>query len=87
MIANRLNIICPELVYQIMDTILEVHKELGLGFLESVYEKALIEELSSRKLKKAQLTSYLKTSGYTLDILVNFSKSKNGVSSYCHSLN
>jgi len=92
---------------------------LGPGFLESVYEKALIEELSGRGMKvetekiidltykdkkigvhrldlvvddkvvvelkmverfsihhKAQLTSYLKASGYKLGILVNFSKGK-----------
>jgi GxxExxY protein len=101
-----------------MGAIFEVHKELGLGFLESVYHKALIEEFSRRKMKvdsqksidlvykgrkigahrldlvvddkvvvelktverfsihhKAQLTSYLKASGYKLGILVNFSKS------------
>jgi GxxExxY protein len=92
---------------------------LGPGFLESVYEKASIEELSGRAMKvetekiidltykdkkigthrldlvvedkvvvelkaverfsihhKAQLTSYLKASGYKLGILVNFSKDK-----------
>jgi GxxExxY protein len=102
-----------------MGAIFEVHKELGPGFLESVYEKALVEELLSKGLKvetqksinltykdkriglhrldlvvegkvvvelktverfsihhKAQLTSYLKASGYKLGILVNFSKSK-----------
>ena len=102
-----------------MGAIFEVHKKLGPGFLESVYEKALIEELLSRGMKvetqkaihltykdkkigihrldlilddkivielktverfsihhKAQLTSYLKASGYKLGILVNFSKSK-----------
>lgn len=102
-----------------MGGIFEVHKELGPGFLESVYEKALIRELLSIGLKvetqkaidltykdekigvhrldlvvddkvvvelktverfcmhhRAQLTSYLKASGYKLGILVNFSKSK-----------
>ena len=92
---------------------------MGPGFLESVYEKALIEELSGRGMKvesekvidleykgkkigihrldlivdekvvvelktverfslhhKAQLTSYLKASGFKLGVLVNFSKSK-----------
>jgi GxxExxY protein len=102
-----------------MGAIFEVHKKLGPGFLESVYQKALIEELSGRgmdvetekvidltyknkkigthrldlvmddkvvvELKtaesfsihhKAQVTSYLKASGYKLGILVNFSKAK-----------
>ena len=119
MIANNTNIIYPELSYEIMGAIFEVHKALGPGFLEKIYEKALIEELSTRGMKietqkvidltyknkrvgthrldvvvndrvvvelktvdrfsihhKAQLTSYLKASGYKLGILVNFSSSK-----------
>jgi len=102
-----------------MGAIFEVHKKLGPRFLESVYEKALIEELSGRGMKvetekvidleykgkkigvhrldlivddkvvvelktverfslhhKAQLTSYLKASGFKLGVLVNFSKRK-----------
>lgn len=119
MIANETNIVYPDLSYKIMGAIFEVHKKLGPGFLESVYEKALIQELSSREIivetqktidltyrdkkvgvhrldlivedkvvvelktverfsvhHKAQLTSYLKASGYKLGILVNFSKSR-----------
>jgi len=119
MTANKTNIIYPDLSYEIMGAIFEVHKELGPGFLESVYEKALVEELLRKGLKvetqkgihltykdkriglhrldlvvddkvvvelktaerfsihhRAQLTSYLKASGYKLGILVNFSKSK-----------
>ncbi len=119
MTPNKTNIIYPDLSYKIMGGIFEVHKELGPGFLESVYEKALVRELLSKGLKvetqktieltykdekigvhrldlvvddkvvvelktverfcmhhKAQLTSYLKASGYKLGILVNFSKSK-----------
>jgi len=119
MATNSTNIIYRDLSYQIMGAIFEVHKELGPGFLESVYHKALVEEFSKRGMKvdtqkainlvykdkkigvhrldlvvddkvvvelkaverfsihhKAQLTSYLKASGYKLGILVNFSKSK-----------
>jgi len=119
MATNETNIIYPDLSYQIMGAIFEVHKKLGPGFLESVYQKALIEELSERGMNvetekvidltykdkkigvhrldlvigdkvvvelktvgglsihhKAQLTSYLKASGYKLGILVNFSKAK-----------
>jgi GxxExxY protein len=119
MTTNKANIVYSELSYQIMGAIFEVHKKLGPGFLESVYQKALIEELSGRgmdvetekvidltyknkkigthrldlvmddkvvvELKtaesfsihhKAQVTSYLKASGYKLGILVNFSKAK-----------
>ena len=119
MTANSTNIIYRDLSYQIMGAIFEVHKELGPGFLESIYHKALIEEFLRRGMKvetqrtidlvykdkkigvhrldlvvdgkvvvelktverfsihyKAQLTSYLKASGYKLGILVNFSKGK-----------
>jgi GxxExxY protein len=119
MTTNNPNIIYADLSYEIMGAIFEVHKELGPGFIESIYEKALIEELTKRGIKvetqkvidisykdkkvgvhrldlivedkvvielktverfsihhKAQLTSYLKASGYKLGILVNFSKSK-----------
>lgn len=51
MISNNSNIVYPELSYKIMGAIFDVHKELGPGFLESVYEKALIEELKSKGLK------------------------------------
>jgi len=51
MTANKSNIIYPDLSYKIMGAIFEVHKELGPGFLEAIYEKALIEELSSRGMK------------------------------------
>ncbi|NWG01481.1 MAG: GxxExxY protein [Syntrophaceae bacterium] len=119
MTTNSTNIIYRDLSYPIMAAVFEVHKVLGPGFLESIYEKALIKELEGRGIKvetqkvidlmykdrkigihrldlvvdskvvielktverfsvhhKAQLTSYLKASGYKLGVLVNFSKSK-----------
>jgi len=36
---------------KIMGAIVEVHKELGPGFLEFVYEKALLEELLCRGMR------------------------------------
>jgi len=48
MTPNTTKIICPDSSYQIMGAIFEVHKKSGPGFLGSVYEKALIEELSGR---------------------------------------
>jgi GxxExxY protein len=42
------NIIYRDLSYQIMGAIFEVHKTLGPGFLESVYEKALIQEFAKK---------------------------------------
>jgi GxxExxY protein len=37
-------------VYEIVGAAIEVHKELGYGFLEPVYQKALEIELSMRKI-------------------------------------
>ena len=51
MATNSTNIIYRDLSYQIMGAIFEVHKELGPGFLESVYEKALLLELKNRGMK------------------------------------
>ncbi len=51
MTTNNTNIIYSDLSYEIMGAIFEVHKTLGPGFLESVYEKALIEEFTKKALK------------------------------------
>lgn len=39
-----------QLTYQIIGAAIEVHKALGPGLLESVYEKCMIHELTSRGL-------------------------------------
>ena len=40
-----------EITYQINGAIFEVNRELGSGFLEKVYENALLEELRVRGIK------------------------------------
>ncbi len=40
-----------ELTEKIIGAAIEVHKILGPGLLESIYEQALLHELSLRKLK------------------------------------
>ncbi len=76
MIANETNIVYPDLSYKIMGAIFEVHKKLGPGFLESVYEKALILELSRSGIKvETQLSFFLtyidkKVGVHRLDLIV-----------------
>lgn len=40
-----------ELTYKIIGCAIEVHRELGPGLLERVYERCLIKELQTQKLK------------------------------------
>ena len=44
-------IICKELSFQIISAAFEVHNTLGSGFLEAVYEKALLKELLLRGIR------------------------------------
>ncbi len=41
-------ILCRELSYQVVGAAMEVHRILGPGFLEAVYEAALAQELTLR---------------------------------------
>lgn len=66
-----------ELTYAIIGAAIEVHKQLGPGLLESVYEKCFLKELSIRQLKaKSQLWVPLQYKGLEistelrLDVLV-----------------
>ena len=43
-------ILYRNLSYQIMQAVFEVHNKLGPGFLESVYEEALVHELTLRQI-------------------------------------
>ena len=65
-----------ELTYQINGAIFEVNRELGAGFLEKVYENALLIELSKRGLRtENQVPIKVKNKGkevgeYFADIVV-----------------
>jgi len=65
-----------ELTYQIRGFVFEVNKVLGAGFLEKVYEKALLVELRKRGLKaEGQVPITVKYKGevvgeYFADIVV-----------------
>ena len=65
-----------ELTYMINGAIYEVNRELGSGFLEKVYENALLVELTNRRLNaKSQIPICVKYKGtdvgeYYADIVV-----------------
>ena len=67
-----------ELTKSIIGCAIEVHKELGPGLVESVYEEALCYELSQAglKFKRQQqvpiLPSYLRLRRVHLGLLINF---------------
>lgn len=57
-----------ELTYQIIGCAIEVHRILGLGLLESVYEKCFIKELDIQKLAYvAQRWLPIEYKGYVLE--------------------
>lgn len=105
-----------QLTHQVIGAAIDVHRELGPGYLEALYEEALCLELSERKIAhvrqasinvsykgtpigqcyidvlvenililelkavdklmpvhKAQIMSYLKATGLSLGLLINFS--------------
>jgi len=57
-----------ELSYEIIGCAIEVHKQIGPGLLESVYEKCLVHELRSRGLNtQSQQRIPLNYKGLSLD--------------------
>lgn len=70
-------LILNEVTFQVIAAVIEVHKILGYGFLENVYEKALLKELQLRGLK-AESQKEVKVAykgeivgSYFADIIVN----------------
>ena len=59
-----------ELTYQVIGCAIEVHKHLGPGLLESIYEKCFLRELKLRGI--ANLLSYMQMLQKPKGILINF---------------
>jgi len=69
-------VLYPDLSYEIMAAVYEVHNQLGPGFTENIYETALVQELKSRGIAcERQKTVHITYKGeivgtYRLDLLV-----------------
>lgn len=74
---NNSNMLYKDLSYEIMAAVFEVHNTLGHGFLEKVYENALIAELLLRGIsavaQKSLIVQYkgIAVGNYCADIVVN----------------
>ncbi len=62
---------------EILDAAIDVHREMGPGLLESVYQQCLVKELSLRSIKLStmvpiplQYKGYTLNKDYVIDILV-----------------
>jgi len=71
------DIIFEELSFQVMSSVFEVHNTLGSGFLEKVYENALVKEFAIRNIPletQTEISVSYKGEGvglYYADILVD----------------
>ena len=65
-----------DITYKINGAIFEVNRILGPGFLEKVYENALMTVQKLVPIHRAQLLNYLKATGLNIGILVNFKSKK-----------
>ena len=54
MCTNKNSIVCKDLSYQIIGLAMEVHGKLGFGFLEKVYENAMMVLFRREKIPAVQ---------------------------------
>ena len=65
--GNKKNFPLKEITYQIIGIAMKIHKQLGPGFLEAVYEEALIIEFRKNKIEfKNQVSLDIYYEGYKL---------------------
>jgi len=66
-VCNVTELILKDEVYSIVGCAIEVHKELGFGFLEAVYQEAMELELTQRRIPfEAQLPLAISYKGQLL---------------------
>ena len=77
MYTNKDKILYKDLSYRIIGLAMEVHRELGSGFLEKVYDNSMMVLFRRKKIpaiKQAQIDVYFETEivgHYVADILVD----------------
>jgi GxxExxY protein len=75
--TNKEKIIYKDISFRIMDAVFEVHKILGPGYSENIYESALAKEFRDRKInheRQKLIEVYYKgekTGDYRLDMVVD----------------
>lgn len=76
---RKVDLLYPELSYEILNVLFEVYKELGSGYQEKVYQKAIASELRKRGIKfEEQLPATVSMNDeviakYLLDFLIDSS--------------
>lgn len=69
---RRKDLVYPDLSYKIVGVLFDVYNELGFGYSESHYQKAVAVALKEKNID--QVNSYLKSFDKKLVILANFDK-------------
>jgi len=69
------DLLYKEEVYRIIGAAIEVHKELGSGFLESVYEEAMVLESNKRQIpyeSQVKIPVYYKAQKLTKEFIADY---------------
>ena len=70
--ADDRRLVLDKTTRKIIQCAFRVQNALGCGFLEKVYENALLHELPEMGLQALQCINYLKASGLPVALLFNF---------------